>query len=523
MSRRAAILLLGWLGGALASAQTVPAPEGLVARSGDRSITLHWEPTGGMRDEYLVFRANEPEGPYTPRTQAPLLIRSFADTEVTNGQPHFYRVQTLRGSAKSELSAPIRVEPRPFEDDNDFLNYLQATAFDYFWFEANPKNGLIKDRTKPGAPCSIAAVGFGLTALGIGIDHGWITRDQGRARALRTLETFYKLPQGPEEEGTAGYRGWFYHFLNMETGERVWECELSSVDTGLLMMGVLYAREYFDQRHQDEARIRELADRLFARIDWRWMMNEGPTLTMGWRPERGFIRARWEGYNEASFLYLLGLGAETEPLPESVWEAWTGSYKWETLYGQSFVPFPPLFGHQYTACWIDLRYSADEFMREKGITYFENSRRATLAQQAYAMANPGEFKGYGKLVWGLTACDGPRGYGARGTPPPENDDGTIAPTAAGGSLPFAPEETVATLRHFYDEYRTKLWCGYGFRDAFNLTQDWWATDVIGIDQGPILLMAENLRTGHVWQVMRKNEILRRGMKRAGFEAISPSN
>jgi len=293
---------------------------------------------------------------------------------------------------------------------------------------------------------------------------------------------------------------------------------------------------------------------------------------MGWRPETGFIRSRWIGYNEAMILLLLGLGAndnadteaqrasgilpaeEAKELPTGrrqhdgpagsqyapirglgrapelagrallpeFWNEWTRGYQWKTSYGQSFVHFPPLFGHQYSHCWIDFRGIADDYMRGKGIDYFENSRRATLAQRAYCVANPGRFKGYGELVWGLTACDGPgfgkfRAYSARGAPPPENDDGTIAPTAAGGSLPFAPEICIPTLRHFYALYRPNIWTRYGFCDAFNLTADWWDTEVLGIDQGPILIMIENYRTGRVWKTFMKAIEIQRGLRNAGFQ------
>jgi hypothetical protein len=471
------------------------------------------------------------------------------------------------------LSALLRVAagqpvgpPDKFVSDADFLEFLQRKAFDYFWLEANPANGLIRDRSRTNSYSSIAAVGFGLTAIGIGIDHGWITREQGRERVLRTLRTFHEKPQGPDAVDNIGYRGWFYHFLDMDTGLRAWKCELSSIDTALFLAGALFAREYFNDAHSDEAAIRDLANRIYRRIDWHWMTGgastepmRGPTpgpskegnndsrrqlsasgaaasgsLSMGWRPENGFIKSRWVGYNEAMILLLLGLGAnansDTEvqgaglALPPEFWNEWTRSYQWKTSYSQSFVHFPPLFGHQYSHCWIDFRGIADDYMRGKRLDYFENSRRATLAQRAYCLANPGRFAGYGELVWGLTACDGPgfgkfQAYSARGAPPPENDDGTIAPTAVGGSLPFAPEVCLPTLRHFYDHFRPNIWTRYGFCDAFNLTAGWWDPEVLGIDQGPILIMVENHRTGRVWKTFMKAIEIQRGLKNAGFRKV----
>ncbi len=221
-------------------------------------------------------------------------------------------------------------------------------------------------------------------------------------------------------------------------------------------------------------------------------------------------------------LLILGLGAPDNPMTPKFWKEWTGGYDWKISHDQSFVHFPPLFGHQYSHCWIDFRGIADDYLRGKGIDYFENSRRATLAQRAYCIANPGKFKGYGEMVWGLTACDGPgfgkfQAYSARGAPPPENDDGTIAPTAVGGSIPFAPEICLPTLRYFYDRFRPNIWTRYGYCDAFNLTANWWDPEVLGIDQGPILIMIENYRTGRVWKTFMKAPEIRRGLKAAGFK------
>ncbi|MBU6401653.1 MAG: Tat pathway signal protein, partial [Verrucomicrobia bacterium] len=275
----------------------------------------------------------------------------------------------------------------------------------------------------------------------------------------------------------------------------------------------------------EEAAIRRLAEMIFARVDWNWMANGDASLTMGWAPESGFLASRWVGYNEGMILYLLGLGARTNPLPAAAWGAWTKGYQWQTNYGYSYVGFEPLFGHQYSHCWIDFRGLADQYMRGKGITYFENSRRATLAQRGYAVVDAPPRYGYGSNVWGLTACDGPGrngffGYAARGAPPPMNDDGTIAPTAAGGSLPFAPEICLPALRHLYERYRTNLWCAYGFRDAFNLQAGWWDPDVLGIDQGPIAVMVENYRNQRVWRRFMANPEIQRGLRAAGFRPLS---
>ena len=511
----------------LTSTAPPPAPRALIGRTGDRSVTLHWEAVADPTlDGYRIYRAAERNGEFREIPGSPVRIQSIADVAVENGVTYFYQVRAENEAGVSDASETLELKPRAFRSDDDFLEYVQATAFDYFWYEANPANGMVRDRTQPWSAASIAAMGFGLTAIGIGIDHGWITRDAGRERVRRTLQTLWETPQGTAEGGTSGYKGWFYHFLRMEDGTRFGSSELSSIDTALLLGGVLYVREYFNESSPPDRQIRRLADRIFARVDWRWMLNRGGTLTMGWTPEHGFLRARWNGYNEASILYLMGIGAERRNrLGPEHWRNWTKTYSWKESHGYEFVHFPPLFGHQYSAVWIDFRGMADDYIREKGTTYFENSRRATLAQREYCIANPGGYPGYGPNVWGLTACDGPgsngtHSYIARGAPPAENDDGTIAPTAAGGSLPFAPEECTRALRTIYDRYRERIWCGYGFRDAFNLKEDWFGVDAIGIDQGPILIMAENLRTGRVWQVMRRNEVFRRGLKQAGFQPFA---
>lgn len=510
---------------ALTAAAPAP-PERLVAYSGDRSVIVHWDRSlDSSVSGYSLYGASSETGPYVALSSK-LLSPTFAHLQVTNGQPKFYRVRAVNTAAEESAdSGTVSAEPREFADDDAFLAYLQRASFDYFWYEANPTNGLVPDRSTPTSPCSIAAVGFGLSAITVGIDHGWITRGEGRGRVHRTLQTFWDKPQGSSVGGTIGYRGWFYHFLDRRTATRTWSSELSSIDTALFLAGALHAREYFDGSDTNEVAIRLLADALLGRVDWQWMRNGQDALSMGWKPEAGFLSSRWIGYNEAMVLYLLGLGTSINPLPAASWTAWTSGYTWRTNYGQSYVPFPPLFGHQYSHCWVDFRHTADGYMRGKASTYFENSRRAALAQQAYCIANPGRFAGYSSNVWGITACDGPgtggiAGYNARGAPPAQNDDGTLAPTAIGGAVPFAPEVCVPTLRYLYGQYRLKIWTGYGFRDAFNLRVDWWDPDTLGIDQGPIVLMIENYRTQRVWRRFLHAPEIQRGLERAGFTPVT---
>jgi len=490
-------------------------------RCGDKSVIIRWERSAAEENEgFSVYRADRQDGPFHRLNDAPILRSSYVDFDVANGRTYYYQIRNNAVNVESGLViGDVAAMPEAL-NDSTFLDLLQRTTFDFFWFEANAANGLIKDRDESWAPCSIASVGFGLSAICTAIDHEWITRDAGRQRVLNTLNTFWTKPQGSQATGVIGHKGFFYHFLDMNTGHRTWNCELSSIDTALLLAGILHAKMYFSEDQADELMIRQLADSIYYRVDWQWMRNYQPNIMLGWFPETGFINAWWRGYNEAMIMCILGLGSPTHPVPSSTWSAWTGGYAWKTQYDQTYIEFPPLFGHHYSHCWIDFRNIQDDYTAAKSITYFENSARATLAQRAYCIDNPGNFIGYGDNVWGLTACDGPNGYKARGAPPAQNDDGTIAPTAAGGSIAFTPEVSIAALKHMYDTYRTSIWKEYGFRDAFNLNQNWWGPDVIGIDQGPIVLMIENHLTGHVWEKFMQNEDIQRGLERAGFSLVN---
>ncbi len=424
--------------------------------------------------------------------------------------------------------------------DRDFsVDELQRRTFGYFWDTALPGNYQIPDRWPTARFSSIAATGFGLTAYLVGVERGYVTRAEAAERTLQTLEKLWSLPQGPEETGVAGYRGFFYHFLTNEEALRYRTVELSTIDTGLLMAGILSAQSYFDGDSERERRIRSLADALYRRVEWDWTLNAEGRMSMGWRPARGFIPANWKGYNEAMILLVLGMGSPTHPLPDDAWDHWAESYVWGEFQGYDHLNFSPLFGHQYSQMYIDFRGIRDAPMRAHDSDYFENSRRATLANRAYCLDNPGQFAGYGPNQWGLTACDGPgrldtvyRGqpvkffrYRARGASARRVvDDGTIAPTAAGGSVPFAPEECLAALEHMWTTRYDSLVGPYGFKDAFNASYTftdgtrggWYDIDYLGIDQGPILIQLENHRSELVWDLMKKNAYIRRGLERAGF-------
>jgi len=423
----------------------------------------------------------------------------------------------------------------PPESDDARLHALQRHAFDYFLHHTNPVNGLVADSSLPGAPASIASVGFALSAYPVGVERGWMTRAEALERTLALLRFFWTSPQGTAPDGT-GYKGFYYHFLDMSNGHRAGLCELSTVDTAFLLAGMLAAAAYFDRETEDEQQLRTLADALYRRVDWPWACNGGATITHGWKPESGFLSYRWEGYDEAVLLYILGLGSPTFPLAPESYAAWSSTYEWKDIYGYEFIYGGPLFIHQYSHIWLDFRGIQDAFARTKGIDYCENSRRATYIQREYAIRNPLGFASYGEHFWGLTASDGPGwtkrkiqgverrffDYVARGAPYGP-DDGTIAPWAVVASLPFAPEIVLPTVWHLQDTY-PQASGEYCFRCSVNLTfpnearpdVGWTSTFHFGINVGPVVLMCENYRSDFLWRLMRACPYVVTGLRRAGF-------
>jgi hypothetical protein len=418
----------------------------------------------------------------------------------------------------------------------DDLDKLQQDTLRYFLRAANPGHGLIADSSREGAPCSIAATGLGLAAYVVGAERGFLPRREAAQRTLSVLRFFRDSPQG-EDPDAAGHRGFYYHFLDMKTGRRTWQCELSMMDSAILIAGALSSGRYFSAAADDEREIREIAGFLYERVDWPWAAANGPVLRMGWKPRTGFLTYGWEGYSEAMLLYVLGLGSPTHPLPAASYGAWTGTYQWENLYDIDFLFSAPLFTHQLSHVWIDFRGIQDAFMREKRSDYFENSRRATAVQQQYAVRNPMWFKGYGENCWGITAGPGPGflkqcaeggierqfyGYVARGVPFGP-DDGTLAPWAVVASLPFAPEIVLPALRHVRDAHPEAL-SEDGLLTSFNPTFDggdgtrrgWRSPEHLGLDQAPVVLMIENYRSGFLWRLMRECPAIVTGLRRAGF-------
>ena len=417
--------------------------------------------------------------------------------------------------------------------DDALLDRTQRAAFGYFLEHYNPANGLVADTESEGAPASIAVVGFALASYVVGVERGWISRQDAVKRTLSALRFFAGSEHSRHAEAT-GHKGFYYHFLDMGSGRRAARSELSTVDTALLVAGVLTARGYFASDTPEEAEIRECAEAIFNRIDWLWCCNDEPKVRQGWKPKSGFSRHRWEGYSEAAILFFLGMGSPTHPLPAESFATWTEIYQWKTLYGQKLLYSGPLFTHQYSHAWIDFRGVQDKFMRERDCDYFENSRRATIVQREYALANPRGFKGYGENCWGFSAGEGPGktvlmvdgvrrrflAYAARGVPfGPE--DGTIAAASAVSSLPFAPELAIPVLRHLIANSLGVTRYGRltsGFNPTFPSagSAGWVSSGSVGLDQGILVLMIENYRSGLIWAIMRACPYLQHGLRRAGF-------
>lgn len=397
-------------------------------------------------------------------------------------------------------------------EDRRFLDDLRHRAILYFIEQADPSTGLVRDRAPTTGvvesehdrdAASIAATGFGLTALCIGAEHGWISRGESRERVLTTLRFFAE--RAPSEHG------WFYHFMAAGTGERKWKCELSSIDTGLLLAGVLTARQYFSSDRE----IASLADTLYRRIDFRWMLNgDRYLLDMGWYPEKGFIPLRWDYYRELMILYLLAIASPTHPIPAQSWHAW--SRPWITYGNYHYISGDrPLYIHQYSHAWVDFRCRRES--RAPHVDWFENSVAATLANREYCIRLSSKFPGYSKEVWGITSSDSIKGYLGWGGPPDDPQvDGTVVPCAPAGSLMFTPREVLAALRKMKQIYGDRIYGHYGFTDAFNPSTGWVNPDVIGIDVGITLLSAENLATGNVWSWFMQNGCIREAMDRIGL-------
>jgi hypothetical protein len=494
----------------------------------DASLTRTFRQSGSLLSGSPLVRFNQPPDYY--RASRAIIIDPMNRKEVSSVRTS--RRELLRQIAGSlvyvpwaGLRMPYVVQPSEvqgnpatppqshslFSDSDDaFLEDLERANFRFFWEQANPETGLIRDRCNVRQPdkselASIASTGFGLTALCIGEKRSFIFRSEAERRVLNTLRFLWKkLPN---------HRGFFYHWANINTGERLWDSEVSSVDTAILLCGILSCRAHFATHPE----IGKLASDIFNRVDWSWLSEDTPILPHGWRPETGFLQYRWDNYSEMMMMYLLGLGSATHPLPATAWNAWKRS-KFEYDGIRYIGSFAPLFVHQYSQAWFDFRDKRDEHA-----DYFRNSVIATDVHRRFCLDLRKQFPDYSEDLWGITASDSAKGYTVWGGPPETGPiDGTVVPCAAAGSMPFLPQETMRVLRTIKERYGTSAWCDYGFVDAFNPLTKWFDTDVIGIDTGITMVMVENARTAFVWHTFMRNPEARRGMERAGLKPYQRS-
>ena len=430
-----------------------------------------------------------------------------------------------------KMEEPVQVELS--RKQRELLDDLQHKSFNYFLDQTNPANGLVADSTWKNSPASIAAVGFSLPVYAVGAGHGWMKREEAVERTLTVLR-FFSQNGGRSEPDELGVQGFYYHFLDMQTGQREGACEISTIDTALLIAGMQAAGAYYQDDTPGEREVRQLADELYRRVNWPWALNDGPAVSHGWTPETGFLPYRWQGYDEALLLYVLGLGSPSFPLPASSYQAWTSSFHWETLYGIPFLYAAPLFIHHFSHIWIDLKGIQDQYMKAHASDYFQNSRKAAYIAQQYAIENPHNYIGYGEHAWGISASEGPirelgpieidgrrfYGYLARGVPEP--DDGTLSPWTVITSLPFAPEIALPGIEHYLTHY-PHLYGSYGMMCSLNLTypgrdgqEGWYSNNYYGLNEGPVVLMIENYRNGFLWELMKRQASIRLGLKQAGF-------
>ncbi|HVW10692.1 MAG TPA: glucoamylase family protein [Bryobacteraceae bacterium] len=440
-----------------------------------------------------------------------------------------------RASVVSKAEMPPTSHPAG--SDAEMLDGLQRATIHYFLKEFNPENGLIADTNRPGAPASIAVTGLGISVYIVAVERGVISRSDAVNKVLKILQFFDSSRQSPDPDAT-GYNGFYYHFLDIQTGRRADQSELSTIDTAMLIAGILHASTYFAGDQSGERKIRKLAAQLYRRVNWQWALNGAATLSHGWKPESGFLPSRWDcGYSEALILYILAAGSPSFPIEPEGYREWLSSFEIKTAYGLKYIYAGPLFIHQLSHMWIDFRGIRDAINRKSGIDYFENSRRATYVQRQYAIDNPRKFAQYGEYAWGLTASDGPGpahrkvdgrdrtfyGYLARGAPLGP-DDGTISPWAVAASIPFAPEIVIDTLRHVIERFELQGRTPYGLDASFNPTfpekkanrHGWVSPWIFGLNQAPIVLMIENFQSALIWQAMRRCPHIRNGLRRLGF-------
>ncbi len=483
---------------------------------GMADVTSDWKWVGGV----FTSTKNVEKGWNTVEFELPKPMRDLSDTgkyivylafagfdeknqKVPLTQPFYIDGIYVKRVKVLSLEDRMKLAPKAIKEevqrmlkmsDEELLDYIQRKTFMYFWEEANPDTGLVRDRSKEDSPSSIAAVGFALTAIPIAIERGYISYDEGYKRTLNTLKMF-------AEGRVEGKEGFFYHFVDVNTGKRVWNSELSSIDTTLFIVGALFAGEYFKGTE-----IERLAKKLYEDINWEWMLADDETLYMGWKPEGGFLNAKWDSFNEGILAYILAIGSPTHPIPPESWD------KILRPVHENYISCPTesLFVYIYPNIWLDFRNRVDKYAN-----YFNNARVAARYNYLFTLINRFKFKTYDVDIWGLSACDGPAGYKHYGASK-GNHDGTVAPYASIGAIVFTPELSLKAIRGMLRKYGPLVWGKYGFVSGFNVDANWFSKEFLGIDEGTIFLMIENYRTGFVWKYFMRNSFIQNALKKIGF-------
>lgn len=492
------------------------AAEALTATGHDRRIDLHWLPVATGKERFAVERADREEGPFTVIATGHR-SNNYSDFLGENDRSCWYRIVSIAtDGTRTATSATVTARSKAMTDEQ-LLDSIQTATFRYFWDYAHPVSGLIRERSGFGNTCATGGTGFGLFALMVGAERGFAPRGEVALRA-RTILAFL-------EDRAQRYHGAFSHWIHGATGKTIPfspnDNGADLIETAFLMQGILAVRQYFSGPDAVETEIRQRATHLWEGVEWDWFLKDagGKTLYWHWSPDFGWkMNLRITGWNEGMIAYLLAIASPTHPIPADCYYGGWASPKFyasgKEYYGLTqWVGRPmggPLFFTHYSFVGFDPRNKRDRFC-----DYFANNRNTTLIHRAYCIDNPGKYRGYGELTWGLTASDGPDGY--RACAPGKSDNGTISPTAAISAMPYTPDESLACLKHLYQTYGKRLWGEFGFKDAFNLDRDWFADSWLAIDQGPIIAMIENHRSGLCWRMFMANPEIAPMLKAIGWQ------
>jgi exo beta-1,2-glucooligosaccharide sophorohydrolase (non-reducing end) len=511
----------------IATRVALPIVHGVTATGYDRHIDVSWEPLSisGLR-HYLIYRSLD-GGPFEPVGIQVPGIRRWEDFLGATGKHATYKVAAVdRGFHQGPLSTPASAETHPMTDD-ELLTMVQQASFRYYWEGASPVSGMTRESI-PGNDRIVAtgASGFGVMALVVGVDRGFITREQGVERMLKITRFL---------EHADRFHGAWAHFMDgsgdATSGKALpvfgaYDDGADLVETSFMMEGLLTARQYFDHDTAQERELRQRITQLWGGVDWSWFRRDpkNDAIFWHWSPDYAwFIHFRLAGWNEVMITYLEAIASPTHAVPASFYyTGWAGSSSYSQPHKVEGIELKvgegvggPLFFTHYSFMGFDPRGIHDKYT-----DYFDQNQNMAKINLAYCERNPGRHAGYGKDDWGVTAVDGPGGYVPYEPNPANNyelDDGTLAPTGAIASMPYLPEASMRALKHFYRDRGAELWGPFGFRDAFNQQQDWVANINMGLNQAPMVVMIENYRTGLIWKTFMKNPEIKPALERIGFK------